>query len=97
MATFSTHLELGVDGRECPVTVTYTAWPFRRGATDGRHGPPIEPDDPGGIEIEGCTLDEDGREIELSEAEEAAIELDIGEMLAEGPDPDDGRDRRMDR
>ena len=83
MPTFRTHLELGVDGRECPVTVTYTVWPFRRGATDGRHGPPIEPDDPEGIEIDGCTLDEDGREIELSAAEENAIELDIAEWLDE--------------
>jgi hypothetical protein len=83
MATFRTHLELGVDGREVPVEVSYAYHRPHRGATDGRHGPPIEPDDPGGIEIDGCTLAEDGREVELTTAQEESIELDIGEWLSQ--------------
>lgn len=67
MGIYATNIE--VDGVEdVPVAVHYDAIPFFAGRTDGKHGPKIEPDEPGRIEIESVHLVEDGREITLTTA-----------------------------
>jgi len=72
--------------REVEVEVSYDAWPASRGARDslgGRAGagPPLEPDDPGGIEITGAR-DDSGREWELTDEEEREIEEAIAQENA---------------
>ena len=64
--------------REVEVEVSYDAWPASRGARDSLGGkagagPPLEPDDPGGIEITGAK-DDTGREWDLTKEEEREIE-----------------------
>ena len=64
--------------REIEVEVSYDAWPASRGARDSLcgkagAGPPLEPDEPAGIEITGAR-DSDGREWELTKEEEREIE-----------------------
>ena len=64
--------------REIEVEVSYDAWPASRGARDSLGGkagagPPLEPDDPGGIEITGAK-DDTGREWDLTKEEEREIE-----------------------
>jgi len=59
--------------REIEVEVSYDAWPACRGARDSLcgkagAGPPLEPDDPGGIEITGAK-DSAGQEWELNRRE----------------------------
>ena len=59
--------------REIEVEVSYDAWPASRGARDSLcgkagAGPPLEPDDPGGIEITGAK-DSAGQEWELNRRE----------------------------
>ena len=72
--------------REIEVEVSYDAWPASRGARDSLGGkagagPPLEPDDPGGIEITGAR-DSDGREWELTKEEEREIEEAIAQENA---------------
>ena len=50
MATFNYELER--DGKTIDVIVHYTYHKAYRGATDGRYGPPLEPDEPAHIEID---------------------------------------------
>ena len=64
--------------REVEVEVSYDAWPASRGARDSLGGkpgagPPLEPDDPGGIEITGAK-DSAGQEWDLTKEEEREIE-----------------------
>ena len=64
--------------REIEVEVSYDAWPASRGARDSLcgkagAGPPLEPDDPGGIEITGAK-DSAGQEWDLTKEEEREIE-----------------------
>lgn len=64
--------------------------PASKGATDGKYGPPIEPDEPDFIEIDSAT-DEDGNEIELTEEEyEKAVEEGLEKLaeMEEGCEPD---------
>ena len=92
-----TLLELAGDGCEYPVTVDYDYDPPCRGSFE-RGGLQLEPDDPGGITINGCTLDADGREITLTSEQEKSIESDIydemSDRAADVPDRDDWDDRR---
>ena len=72
--------------REVEVEVSYDAWPASRGARDSLGGkagagPPLEPDDPGGIEITGAK-DDTGREWELTDEEEREIEEAIAQENA---------------
>jgi len=72
--------------REIEVEVSYDAWPASRGARDSLGGkagagPPLEPDDPGGIEITGAR-DDSGREWELTDEEEREIEEAIAQENA---------------
>ena len=69
--------------RTCLSRFEYTFVPFCRGATDGRYGPKIEPDEPAHVEIDGCKLDEDGREIELTRRQEETVEEEIASYLAD--------------
>jgi hypothetical protein len=98
---YKTTVTVGDDEQEVEISVQYTAYPFIRGARDGRYGPPIEPDDPGGIEIEGIevvggdisapgiTTASDGkRYIELSEDQEDKLNEEIGEYLDDMSHPD---------
>jgi len=64
--------------REIEVEVSYDAWPASRGARDSLcgkagAGPPLEPDEPAGIEITGAK-DSAGQEWDLTEEEEREIE-----------------------
>ena len=64
--------------REIEVEVSYDVWPASRGARDSLcgkagAGPPLEPDDPGGIEITGAK-DDTGRDWDLTEEEETEIQ-----------------------
>lgn len=91
---YDTTVTVGDDDQEVEVSVQYTAYPFIRGARDGRWGPPIEPDEPAHIEIEGIeviggdlsapgiTTGTDGkRYIELSRDQEDRLEEEIGKYL----------------
>lgn len=69
-------------GIETPITVEYTPHKAYRGATDGPHGPPIEPSEPAWIEIDGCT-DADGKDVEITDDEVDEIGDEIAEYLAE--------------
>lgn len=85
--TFKTTIEVsanGIDG-ELDIVVEYEAHPFRRGATDGRCGPKIEPDEPAHIEITSVK-DDLGREHELTIEQEEWIEEQIAEDLADAED-----------
>jgi len=64
--------------REVEVEVSYDAWPASRGARDSLcgkagAGPPLEPDEPAGIEITGAK-DDTGRDWDLTKEEEREIE-----------------------
>lgn len=93
-STYNTTVTVGEDDKEVEISVQYTACPFIRGARDGRYGPPIEPDEPAHIEIEGIevtggdlsapgiTTGKDGKcYIELSKDQENRLEEEIGEHL----------------
>jgi hypothetical protein len=83
---YHTRLEInGVD--DVPVRVTYLHVPFRRGSTDGRHGPKLEPDQEEHIEIEAVEVSADGRLVELTTAQDDALEEEVGEWLAGMYDP----------
>jgi hypothetical protein len=70
---YTTTIERGDDGHEITVTVTYTKHKGCKGATDGRYGPKIEPDEPPSIEIDSVTNNETGEEMELTTREEDRI------------------------
>lgn len=87
MNTFKTTIERNVHGCDCEVdiTVQYTACPFIRGSFEPG-GLQTEPDEPAHIDIETVTEDETGVEIELTSAQENAIEARIAEYLADVDD-----------
>lgn len=77
---------------DVPVYVHYSAYRASGGATDGRHGPKIEPDEPAHLEIDYVELVNDDdrifwlgkkRQIELTPDEQVRMEEEIGEALAE--------------
>jgi len=74
--------------REIEIEVEYTPHRACRGRTDGRYGPPLEPDEPAGIEIESVSIAGSTTRFELTEDEEREIEEQICDELADGPDPD---------
>lgn len=79
MSIYKTAIELGnVDGCETEITIHYNAVKAYKGATDGRYGPKIEPDEPAHIEIESV-VGPDGKSIELTTAQEDSIIEAIGE------------------
>lgn len=87
MSEFKTTIERNVRGCDCEVdiTVEYTACPFIRGSFEPG-GLKIEPDEPAHIDIERATEDATGFEIELTTAQEDAIERQIAEDLADADD-----------
>jgi hypothetical protein len=64
------------DGRE--VVVNWTGHKARAGATDGRYGPTIEPDEPAYIEVDSV-IGPDGKEID----DPVVIEAAVDDMLME--------------
>ncbi len=77
------------------LTIEGTYVPRCKGATDGRYGPPIEPDEPAVIEIDSV-LDEDGNEVELTEDESERAQEEGMRALAdmeEGYEPDYDEER----
>lgn len=77
---FWTTAEIG-GVEDVDIVVEYTYHRFCAGATDGRFGPKLEPDEPAHIEIDGIKL-ADGQYVELTEEQEAAIIREIEEDLA---------------
>ena len=76
------HTTTALDGADDqPIVVTYRTWPARKGKRDGRGGPPLEPDEPAGIEIERVERD-DGREVTLLDEAEGRLLEEICEWLA---------------
>ncbi len=75
-----------LDGEPVEVTVKGEMHGPCPGATDGRHGPKIEPDDPGGFEIDEV-LDAAGNEVEITRGERREIEREAYEHI---PQPDYG-------
>jgi hypothetical protein len=76
MSTFHTSILRGDE--EIDLEVEYTAWKASRGARDSINGvkgagPPLEPDEPAGIEIENAIDRETGHAIELTRDEEDRI------------------------
>ena len=61
---------------ELALLVDYTRYRARRGARDGRYGPPIEPDEPAHVEIDGWAPD-----MELTEAEANRLSDELLETL----------------
>lgn len=87
MPSINYTLTRGDDDTEIPVTVEYTYHPFCRGATDGRFGPPIEPDEPAHCEIDSV-IDAQGNSVETTESEDIAIHESIMDYLADADDYD---------
>lgn len=80
--TFETAVEMGpVDGYERELIVTYSKHKGRKGSTDGRYGPKLEPDEPAGIEIEYIKDKHTGEEITVSNKIESRIEESILDSL----------------
>jgi len=93
--THKSYLTIG-DADDVPVTVHYTAHRACLGATDGRYGPKLEPDEPAWIEIDEV-LDADGQPVLTSYEQEEAIQLEIAEALDDDRDTERGCDRDDDR
>jgi hypothetical protein len=87
------------DDQDVEILVQYTAYPFIRGARDGRYGPPLEPDEPAHLEIESIevvggdvsapgitTMSNGKRYIELSEDQENRLIVEVGEYLSDMED-----------
>lgn len=73
MNTFKTIID------EMPVIVHYSVIsPSTKGATDGRHGPKIAPDEPGSIEIDQVQ-DLDGIHLDVDERRTKRLIDEIGE------------------
>ncbi len=93
MGLYKTHMEIsGVE--DVPICVHYVSVPFRAGSTDGRNGPKLEPDDEARIEIERVEGPDPNRDVELTTAQEAAMEEEIADWLHgryDQPEPDDDR------
>ena len=86
MSLYNTHLE--IDGVEdVPVCVHYVHVPFCAGSRDGQGGLKIEPDEPEHIEIERVEGPAPNRDIELTTAQESAIEEEIADWLQGMYDP----------
>jgi len=90
--TFTILRERNLNGNdvECEVNVEveYTAHRAHRGARDslgGKRGagPPLEPDEPAGIEIESVTDTVSGADVELTDTELDRITDEISEKLAD--------------
>ena len=86
MGLYHTHMEIqGVE--DVPICVHYIAVPFRAGSTDGWHGPKLEPDEDAHIEIERIEGPDPNRDVELTTAQEAAMEEEISDWLHGRYDP----------
>lgn len=71
--TYETEVEIsGEDGLETPIIVHYTPVKAYKGATDGRFGPKLEPDEPAHIEIDWVE-GPDGKPITLTDEMEEAL------------------------
>jgi hypothetical protein len=81
MSTYSTKINVG-DEEDVPVTVHYNYCRLIRGATDGRGGPKLEPDEPEHIEIDWIEAS-DGRSIEPTTGQEMALEEEIMDYLSD--------------
>jgi hypothetical protein len=73
------------DGKELEVTVEYTATRPSRGRSEYPGGPPMEPDEEGGVEIHSIIRDDNKQDIidEVSEQIINQLEIDIMESLAD--------------
>ena len=87
------HLEIsGVE--DVPVSIYYRHHKAHAGKTDGKYGPKLEPDEPECLEIDWCELD-DGRQVDLTAAQEAAVLEEIGDWLQgyyDEPEPEGAHD-----
>ncbi len=100
MAEFETTVmreDASGDEQEVTIFVEYSTHKAYRGARDslcGKRGagPPLEPDEPAGIDIEGAK-DENGKDVELSEDELRTIEEAIISDLESAAEPDFDPDR----
>ena len=82
------HTIIEHDGEEIAVTVEYTFHRFSAGATDGRFGPKLEPDEPAHIEIDavyttGVDLRGKHTDLDVSPDTVKMLEEEIGEALSE--------------
>jgi hypothetical protein len=75
------------DSDDVPIRVYYEVHPFRRGSTDGAHGPKLEPDEPARIEISHVIYRQSITSFEcpcgLTEEQEESVLLEIGNDLHE--------------
>lgn len=78
----TTYRTIEIDGEEKDVTVYYQYHRASVGATDGRHGPKLEMDEPAYVEIESVE-DEDGNAVQLGDDEIDQLEESIMDDLVE--------------
>ncbi len=94
MSTYNTTIEIeSTDGfgdfdyTMVPIVVRYESHRAIAGATDGRGGLKIEPDEPAHLEIESVTLP-NGRKYELSPTQRSKLEEEICDWLSGHYDED---------
>ena len=82
MASYSYNTSVEINDEEIDIIVYYVYHRAHRGATDGRYGQKIEPDEPAYAEIDHVD-GVDGKTLELTDSQYEKLENEIMEHLSD--------------